>query len=193
MMSAPLTVLTPLLATEVLHGGSKTAGLLFAALGAGALIASLALAARTSVLGLNTVIAAATVAFGLCLAGLSSSHSLGLALVVMLGTGFAMVTQMAASNAVLQTIVEEKMRGRVMSFYTLAFFGMGPLGSLSAGALAATVGIRATYLTFGCIALVAGVGFAALLPRLRRAIRPLYEQVGILPMTAERPSMRRAA
>ena len=185
MMSAPLTVLMPLLATDVLHGGPYTLGLLTAALGAGALIASLVLAARSSVVGLNTVIAAATAAFGLGLAGLSLSTSLGAALFIMLATGFAMVTQMAASNAVLQTIVEEPMRGRVMSFYTLAFFGMGPLGSLSAGALAATIGIRATYLTFGCISLVAAAGFTALLPRLRRAIRPLYVQAGILPMRAE--------
>jgi MFS family permease len=193
MMSAPLTILMPLLATEVLHGGPYTVGLLTAALGAGALIASLALAARTSVLGLNTVIAVATAAFGLGLAGLSMSNSLGLALIVMLATGFAMVTQMAASNAVLQTIVEEKMRGRVMSFYTLAFFGMGPLGSLSAGALASTIGIRATYVTFGCVSLVAAAGFAALLPRLRRAIRPLYVRAGILPVRIIEFKTRRAA
>jgi MFS family permease len=193
MMSAPLTILMPLLATEVLAGGPYTLGLLTAALGAGALIASLVLAARKSVLGLNTIIAAATAAFGLGLAALSLSHSLGLALVVMTATGFAMVTQMAASNAVLQTIVDEGMRGRVMSFYTLCFFGMGPLGSLSAGALAATVGIRATYMTFGCVTLAAAAGFTALLPRLRRAIRPLYEQAGVLPLRVEEFKVRRAA
>ncbi len=193
MMSAPLTVLMPVFATKILHGGSYTTGMLIASLGAGALIASLALAARSSVIGLSKVIAAATAAFGLGLAGLSLSHSLGVALVIMFGTGFAMVMQMAASNAVLQTIVEEKMRGRVMSFYTLAFFGMGPLGSLSAGALAATIGIRATYLTFGCISVAAAVGFTALLPWLRRAIRPLYVQAGILPMRADSRAMRRAA
>ena len=193
MMSAPLTVLMPLLATEVLHGGPYTLGLLTAALGAGALIASLVLAARTSVIGLSTVIAAATAAFGLGLAGLSLSHSLGLALCIMLATGFAMVTQMAASNAILQTIVEEPMRGRVMSFYTLAFFGMGPLGSLSAGALAATVGIRATYLIFGGIALAAAAGFTVLLPRSAARIRPLYVRAGILPMHIEKFEVRRAA
>ena len=133
MMSAPLTVLMPLLATQVLHGGPYTLGMLTAALGGGALAASLFLAARKSVIGLGRVIAVATAAFGLGLAGLSLSHSLGLSLVLMLATGFAMVAQMAASNAVLQTIVEEEKRGRVMSFYTMAFFGMGPLGSLLSG------------------------------------------------------------
>jgi MFS family permease len=193
MMSAPLTVLMPLLATQVLHGGPYTLGLLTAALGAGALMASLVLAARKSVVGLGRVIAAATAAFGLGLAGLSLSHSLVLSLFLLLAAGFAMVSQMAASNAVLQTIVDEQQRGRVMSYYTMAFFGMGPLGSLLAGAMAATMGIQTTYLTFGCIALAAAAGFTALLPRFRRAIRPLYVRAGILPMRSEQAAMRRAA
>ena len=146
MMSAPLTVLMPLLATQVLHGGPYTLGMLTAALGAGALAASLFLASRKSVIGLGRVIAAATAVFGLGLAGISFSHSLGLSLVLLPVTGFAMVAQMAASNAVLQTIVEEEKRGRVMSFYTLAFFGMGPLGSLLSGTLAGAIGILPTFL-----------------------------------------------
>ncbi len=180
MMSAPLTVLMPLLATQVFHGGPYTLGLLTAALGAGALAASLFLAARKSVVGLGRVIAAATAAFGLGLAGLSFSHSLGLSLLLLLATGFAMVAQMAGSNAVLQTIVEEKKRGRVMSFYTMAFFGMGPLGSLLSGGLAGAIGISATFLTFGAICLTASLVFAALLPNFRKAIRPMYVRAGIL-------------
>ena len=185
MMSAPLTVLMPLLATQVLGGGPYTLGMLTAALGAGALAASLYLAARKSVIGLGRVIALATAAFGLGLAGLSLSHSLGLSLVLMLATGFAMVTEMAASNAVLQTIVEEEKRGRVMSFYTMAFFGMGPLGSLLAGALAGTIGILPTFLLFGTICLCAALVFAALLPGLQRAIRPMYVRAGLLRESVE--------
>lgn len=89
-----------------------------------------------------------------------------------------MVTQMAASNAVLQTIVEENKRGRVMSFYTMAFFGMGPLGSLLAGCLASTLG---TFLIFGMISLAGSLVFTALLPGLQRAVRPIYIRIGILP------------
>jgi MFS family permease len=185
MMSAPLTVLMPLLATRVLHGGPYTLGMLTAALGAGALTASLFLAARKSVVGLGRVIAAATAAFGLGLAGISLSHSLGLSLLLLLVTGFAMVSQMAASNAVLQTIVEEEKRGRVMSFYTLAFFGMGPLGSLLSGTLADEFGISFTFLTFGAVCLSASLVFTALLPGLRRAIRPMYVRAGILYDSAE--------
>ncbi|MGD0900290.1 MAG: MFS transporter [Thermoguttaceae bacterium] len=181
MMSAPLTVLMPLLATDVLHGGANTLGLLTAALGIGALAASLLLAARKSVLGLGRVIAVATGAFGLGLAGLSLSHTLGVSLALLVGIGFAMVTQMAASNAVLQTIVEEGKRGRVMSFYTMAFFGMGPLGSLLSGCLAGTIGVAATILVCGLVCVAASLVFAGVLPRLKRAMRPIYIQVGILP------------
>ena len=189
MMSAPLTVLMPLLATHVLHGGPYTLGLLTAALGGGALAASLFLAARKSVIGLGRVIALATAAFGLGLAGVSLSHSLGLSLVILLATGFAMVAQMAGSNALLQTIVEEEKRGRVMSFYTMAFFGMGPLGSLLAGGLAAVIGITPTFMAFGAICITASLVFTALLPSFRKAIRPMYVRAGILSETIETPTL----
>ncbi|MGA2617181.1 MAG: MFS transporter [Thermoguttaceae bacterium] len=189
MMAAPLMVLMPVLATEVLHGGPHTLGLLTAALGLGALAASLFLAARKSVVGLSKVIALATAAFGLGLAGLSLCHTLGAALVILALTGFAMVAQMAASNAVLQTIVDEGKRGRVMSFYTMAFFGMGPLGSLLSGWLAGTLGVAAVFLICGTACVAGSLVFAALLPALRRAIRPIYARVGILPQTAAAASL----
>jgi MFS family permease len=181
MMSAPLTMLMPILATEVLHGGPYTLGLLTAAMGVGALAASLFLAARKSVVGLGSVIAVATAVFGMGMTGLSFSHLLSVSLVLLLVTGFAMVAQMAATNALLQTIVEENKRGRVMSFYTLAFFGMGPLGSLLAGCLASTLGATAVFLIFGMVCVTGSLVFAALVPRLQRAVRPIYIRVGILP------------
>ena len=181
MMSAPLTVLMPVLATEVLHGGPGTLGMLTAALGVGALAASLFLAARKSVVGLSSVIAAATGVFGLGMAAIALSHTLWISLTLLLVTGFAMVAQMAASNAVLQTIVEENKRGRVMSFYTMAFFGMGPLGSLLAGFLASTLGPAVTFVIFGMVCVAGSLVFAAMLPGLRKAVRPIYIRVGILP------------
>jgi len=185
MMSAPLTVLMPLLATKVLQGGPYTLGMLTAAMGAGALAASLFLAARSSVVGLGRVIAVATAAFGLGLAGISLSHWISLSMVLLFATGFAMVTQMAASNAVLQTIVEEEKRGRVMSFYTLAFVGMGPLGSLLSGALAGTIGIAPTFVAFGSVCFAASLVFTAHLPTLQRTIRPMYVRAGLLPDASE--------
>jgi len=139
--------------------------------------------------GLSKVIALATAAFGLGLAGLSLCHTLGAALVILALTGFAMVAQMAASNAVLQTIVDEGKRGRVMSFYTMAFFGMGPLGSLLSGWLAGTLGVAAVFLICGTACVAGSLVFAALLPALRRAIRPIYARVGILPQTAAAASL----
>jgi MFS family permease len=180
MMSAPLTVLMPLLATRVLRGGPYTLGLLTAALGAGALAASLFLAARKSVIGLKGIIAVATAVFGLGLAVIALSHSLPFSLVLLFCTSFAMVAQMAASNALLQTIVVEEMRGRVMSLYTLAFFGMGPLGSLLSGVMASALGILPTFLTFGAICLSASAVYTGLLPTLRKEIRPIYVRVGLL-------------
>ncbi len=161
MMSAPLTVLMPPLATETLHGGPHTLGLLTAALGVGALVASLFLAARRSVIGLKSVIAVATGVFGLGMAGLSLSHTRWTSLVLLVVTGFAMVAQMAASNAVLQTVVEENKRGRVMSFHGMAFCGMGPLGSLLAGCLASTLGTAVTFLIFGMVCVTGSLVFAA--------------------------------
>ena len=193
MMSAPLTVLMPLLATRVLHGGPYTLGLLTAALGAGALGGSLFLAARKSVIGLGPVIAAATAVFGLGLTAIACSGSLPLSLAVLACTGFAMVAQMAASNSLLQSIVEEAKRGRVMSFYTLAFFGMGPLGSLLSGEMAGSLGIVPTFVTFGAVCLGAAAVFTAILPDFRRAIKPMYIRAGILREASEAvPAVRRA-
>ena len=127
------------------------------------------------------MIAVATAVFGLGMAGLSFSHTLGISLLLLMVTGFAMVAQMAGTNAVLQTIVEENKRGRVMSFYTLAFFGMGPLGSLLAGSLASTLGAAATFLIFGLECVAGSLAFALLLPSLQRAVRPIYVRVGLLP------------
>ena len=125
-MAAPLSVLMPVLAKDVLHGGPHALGLLTASLGIGALGASLFLASRKSVLGLSTVIAVATGGFGVCLAALACSHTVWLSAIILSVTGFSMIAQMAAVNMVLQTIVDEGKRGRVMSFYTMAFVGVAP-------------------------------------------------------------------
>jgi MFS family permease len=181
MMSMPLTVLLPVVATDVLGGGPDTLGLLTAASGVGALGASLFLAARSSPLGLGRLIAVATGVFGLGMVGLSLSHVLWLSLATLVVTGFAMLSQMAATNTILQTIVEEDKRGRVMSLYTMAFFGMAPLGSLMAGSLASRIGTPATILAFGLVSVAGSLVFALLLPGLRRVTRPIYVQAGLLP------------
>jgi MFS family permease len=184
LMSMPTTILLPLVATELLHGGADTLGFLTAALGIGALAASLFLAARRSVLGLGRLIAWTTGAFGFGMIVLSFSHLLWLSVLTLLVTGFAMIAQMAASNTILQTIVEEDKRGRLMGFYTLAFVGTAPIGSLLSGFLASRIGTTVTILLCGLFCVGGSLVFAYLLPSLRKALRPIYFRVGILKDTA---------
>jgi MFS family permease len=110
----------------------------------------------------------------------SLSHDLGVSLLALLVTGAAMMLHMAASNTILQTIVEEDKRGRVMSFYTMAFMGMSPLGSLLAGGLASRIGVENMVRVAGVSCIVGGVLFATALPALREQIRPIYRRMGIL-------------
>ena len=180
LMSMPTTILLPLVAVEFLHGGADTLGFLTAALGIGALAAGLFLAARRSVLGLGRLIAWTSGAFGLGLIVLSFSHVLWLSALALLGTGFAMIAEFAASNTILQTIVEDDKRGRLMGFYSLAFAGTAPLGSLLSGYLATRIGTAATILFCGLSCVGGSLVFAALLPGLRKAVRPIYVRAGIL-------------
>jgi MFS family permease len=179
-MGMPYTVLMPIFAADVLHGGSYALGFLSGATGVGALAGALYLASRKTVLGLGRVLVLAAVVFGLGLIGFSLSRLLWLSLLLMLLTGFGMMVQMAASNTILQTIVEEDKRGRVMSFYSMSFMGMAPFGSLFAGVLAGQIGAERTVLVGG-LACIAGAGvFAFKLPQLRALVRPLYVRLGIL-------------
>jgi MFS family permease len=185
LMGMPYTVLLPVIAREVLGGGAGTLGALTAASGLGALVGALYLASRTSVLGLGRVIVASTALFGVGLVALSRVGVLWLALPVMLFTGAGMMLQMASSNTIIQTIVDDDKRGRVMSLFAMAFFGTVPFGSLLAGALASRLGAQNTLLVGGLVCIVAAVIFLRALPELRRVVRPIYVRMGILPEIAE--------
>jgi MFS family permease len=185
LMGMPYTVLMPVIATEVLHGDANTLGFLMAASGLGALAGALYLAARPSVVGLGRVTAYAAGAFGLGLVAFSRSRAFPLSLALMVVTGGAMMIQMAASNTILQTIVDEDKRGRVMSFYAMAFFGTVPLGSLFAGALAERVGAPDTILVGGVVCVAGSLLFLRALPGIRRLVRPIYVRLGVLPEIAE--------
>src|SRR5208282_2755260 len=144
LMGWPFTVLMPVFAGTILHGGPHTLGFLMGAVGVGALISALSLAARKTVLGLGKMIPISTAAFGAGLIFFGMSRTLWLSLLLMLVCGFGLMQQMAASNTIIQTIVEESKRGRVMSFYTVAFVDMAPFGSLLAGSLAHAIGAPRT-------------------------------------------------
>src|SRR4051794_3056267 len=184
LLGMPYTVLMPVFAARVLHGGPHTLGYLMGAIGVGALAGALMLAARKSVLGLGRVIPLSAAIFGGALIAFGFSHMVWLSMVLLLAAGFGMMRQMAASNTLLQTIVEDEKRGRVMSFYAMAFAGMSPFGSLLAGVLAGKFGAPATVVASGIFCLIGAGLFARQLPRLREVIRPIYIQLGVLPEMA---------
>ena len=181
LVGMPYTVLMPVMASTVLHGGPNTLGFLMAASGVGALGGAVFLANRRTVLGLGRVIPTMAGLFGAGLIGFSLSRSLWLSLLLLVVTGLGFMVQMAASNTLLQTLVEDDKRGRVMSFYTMAFMGTTPFGSLLAGSLAHRIGAPYTLLLGGLGCVAAALWFARLLPRLREGVRPLYVRLGILP------------
>ncbi|HKE60779.1 MAG TPA: MFS transporter, partial [Pyrinomonadaceae bacterium] len=181
LVGMPYTVLMPLFANGVLRGGPNTLGLLMAFSGVGALLGAMFLAARKSVLGLGKYIPLMAGTFGAGLVAFSFSRVLWLSLSLMVVTGLGFMVQMASSNTVLQTIVDEDKRGRVMSFYTMAFMGTAPFGSLLAGSVADRIGAPHTLLFGGIGCILGALWFAQSLPALRRDVRPIYVKIGILP------------
>jgi MFS family permease len=181
----PYVVLMPVFAREVLGGGPYTLGLLMAASGVGALSGALWLAARPTVLGLGRAVVAAGTTFGLALIAFALSRWMWLSVAALVAVGAGMMIQMAGSNTLVQTLVDEDKRGRVMSFYTLAFFGMAPFGSLLAGGLGTWIGAPMTIVVGGLVSLGGVALFARKLPALRAQIRPIYQRLGILPPIAE--------
>lgn len=183
----PYAVLMPVFATKVFHGGPHTLGWLMTATGTGALCSALWLASRTSVLGLGRIVSTASAVFGSALIAFSYSRSLWLSLPLLLLVGAGMMMQMAATNTLIQTLVDERMRGRVMSFYTMAFFGMTPFGSLLAGVVSEHFGAEVAVRSGGLLTLCAVALFVRRLPQLREQARPIYERLGILQPRAADP------
>ena len=183
-MGMPYTVLMPAIATRVLHGGAHSLGFLMGATGVGALAAALYLASRHTVIGLGRAIAAAVITFGGGLIAFGFSRSFLLSLAILPVVGAAFMLALAATNTIVQTIVAEELRGRVMAFYAMAFLGTAPIGSLLAGVLADRIGAPATIRLGGAACIAGGIAFAFRLPRLRAVIRPIYARQGIIPLPA---------
>ena len=183
-MGMPYTVLMPVIVSTVLHGGPSTLGLLMTASGVGALGGALYLASRESVVGLGRVSTISTIAFGAGLIAFASTRSEVVALLVLPIVGAGLMVQMGSINTILQTIVEDHLRGRVMAFYTMAFFGSAPIGSLLAGVAADRIGAGWTIGLCGAACVAGGLWFARRLPTLRALVRPIYIDRGILPVPA---------
>jgi MFS family permease len=181
LMGYSYAVLLPIFAGQTLHGGATTLGWLTAASGIGAVVSGLSLAARKSVVGLTRMlqIAAAMLGGALILFGLS--HTLWLSLALMVFVGFGLMQAAAVSNTIIQSLVPEDKRARAMSYYTMAFFGSAPFGSLLAGALAERIGALHTVILTGAFCIAGSLWFTLELPKIRTLMRPIYQEMGLLP------------
>jgi MFS family permease len=181
----PYTVLIPVFAKEILHGGAHTFGFLMTAGGCGALVATIYLASRKSVLGLGKLIVLAGFLFAIGVASFAVSTNINISFASLVIAGFGAITMIASSNTILQTILDEDKRGRVMSFFAVAFLGMAPFGSFGAGTMAGIIGPRETLLVGAVCCLCSTLLFARQLPKIREDVRPLYIKMGILKEVAE--------
>ncbi len=181
LMGYSYSVLLPIFAGDVLHGGAHTLGWLTGASGIGALVSGLSLALRKSVVGLTRMMQVSAGMFGAGLVLFGLSHVLWLSLLLMMCVGFGMMQCAAVVNTMVQSLVSEDKRGRVMSYYTMAFVGSAPFGSLLAGMLAHEIGAPHTVMITGGLCMAGAVWFALRLPAVDAAMRPVYEAKGFLP------------
>jgi MFS family permease len=181
----PYATLMPVIASKVLHGGAHTLGILMTASGIGALAGTLYLASRHTVLGLGKVIVAASIGLSLGLIAFSFSRALWLSILILPIIGAGMMVQAASANTILQTVVDERLRGRVMAFYSLAIMGMQPIGSLLSGVIAERIGAPMTIFYGALLCLAGALWLAVRRPMLAEHIRPIYIERGIIDLTAE--------
>ena len=184
LVGMPYAVLLPIFAKDILHGNSQTYGFLMGAVGVGALCGAIFLASRKSVRGLGRIMVTATSIFGCGIVAFSLSNLFWVSIAMLLMAGFGLMVQMACINTILQTIVDEDKRGRVMSLYTMAFMGMAPLGSLLISSVAHSFSAPRALQLSGLLCVIAAIVFGAKLPVLRRWIHPIYVRKGIIPQVA---------
>ena len=180
VLSAPYSVLIPIVAGRTLGGGAHTLGFLMAASGVGALACAVRLVLRSTVVGLGRMMAIGVAVFGIGCVFLSLSQWLWLSMALMVVTGYGVMYQVVATNTIVQTIVEDDKRGRVMAFYTIALAGSGPIGSLLGGSLAERFGVEATFMASGAACVVTALWFWRQVPAIREAVRPRYVELGII-------------
>lgn len=181
LVGMPYMTLAPIFASEILHGGPETLGFLMASSGLGALIAAIYLSARPNALGLSRLIAIAPAIFGSALIVFALSRVLWLSMLAVLLIGMGLVLQHTSGNTVLQTIVDDDKRGRVMSFYMMAFTSTVTFGNLVAGSLATQIGAPNTLLLGGILCISGSLLFTKQLPEMRQSMRLIYRRIGLLP------------
>jgi MFS family permease len=171
----PYSTLMPIFAGEILHGGARGLGLLMACAGVGSLAGALTLASRSSIRGLGRVVAASAVVFGVALTFFAMSRSFWLSALILPVVGMSMITQAASTNTLIQSMVPDAMRGRVMAIYAMMFMGMSPIGSLVEGWTAERIGAPHTVMIGGCICVAGAIVFNVRLPKLRVMARQLID------------------
>jgi MFS family permease len=180
LVAMPYAILLPVFAKDVLHGGASTLGFLTTGVGTGALVGAIYMASRKNVLGLGKIIVWASFLFGLGLILVSFTSMLWLSMLTMSLAGFGMVSMMASCNTFLQSMADDDKRGRVMSFYVMAFLGLSPFGSLLYGGLANTIGTPLTFLIGGALCIVGAAVFAWKFSSIRGQVHEAYVKKGIL-------------
>jgi MFS family permease len=179
-MALPYTVLMPIFAVQILHGGVNAYGWLMGAVGFGAMFGALALAMRHELRGLGKVVAYAATGLGASLVLFSSSHWFWVSFMILIVSGFTMMMQFTATNTLIQSMVPDQLRGRVMSLYSMMFLGMSPFGSLLAGALADRIGAPVTMAIGGLASCLGGLAFARKWPAMRGPARDLVAAQGVM-------------
>lgn len=188
----PYIAFMPFFARDILHGGPHTLGFLMGAGGVGALTGTLYLASRASVIGLGRLTALAACIFGVSLFAFSFSQSIPLSFFILFFAGFGMIIHMASTNTLIQTVVDEDKRGRIMSLYAMAFGGTTPFGCLLAGFIATKIGVQQTVLIGGLICIAGSLLFMRKLPHMKEAVTPVYTKMGIVyDMSTKKPRNRK--
>ncbi|MFZ0034884.1 MAG: MFS transporter [Sedimentisphaerales bacterium] len=185
LVAMPYVVLLPVFARDVLAGDSKTYGFLMAASGVGAITGALFLASQKNVTRLNKIILSSMCTFAVGIIVFSISRTLWFSLIMMMLVGFGLMSLIVSLNTLLQTIVDDNKRGRIMSLYSMSFIGLAPFGSLLAGTAAHNIGAPLTVLLCGALCLLATVLFSRKLPEISKLIRPIYARKGIIPAVAD--------
>jgi MFS family permease len=185
LFGASYGVMIPVFAREVFHGGPRVLGFLMTSAGCGALLGAVYLASRRTVRGLGRVIPLGGATFGFAVVAFAASRSLWVASPMLVLAGAGLIVMVASSNTIIQTIVDDDKRGRVMGLFLMSYLGAAPVGSLLAGWLADWIGAPWTLAAFGLVCVAGCAAFAAELPAIRAAIRPIYIRKGIVPQVAE--------
>ena len=179
LVGMPYTVLMPVFADKILHGGARGLGILMGATGVGALFGALTLAAKTGIKGLGRWVTITCATLGISLFLFSFSTSFWISAALLLPCGYSMMLQMACSNTLIQTIVPDHLRGRVMSLYSMMFMGMAPFGAFFGGALANRIGAPMTVAVGGIACVLGAIWFGRALPELRIEARRLIVAQGL--------------